>query len=285
MCIMRVNTPIIKNIMNVYCMDTSPIIDDERIITLLDKHDENKYNIMIDLDLTLIDTEFFEITQKNQTNQINQTNQKNVLEITHKILSSYYNETRFKNKMLVFLTSFMLKNILHVVYYRKNVFKFLKSISKIFNVYLYTNAINKYTEKITDEITKIIGYNTFTGIISRKSDTITQKTIKIIPDANVYNTIIIDDNLFAWDIYSQNNVIDIRSYNHTPIANYINDDDLITILDLLIDIDSKKCSFDEFIKNILCEYAKYILKSKRIDIIPYVESPTSDFSDIYQIHS
>jgi hypothetical protein len=195
----------------------------ERIIIYNHTHDYNKINMILDLDQTLIDCEF------------------NLFKLNHEIKS--------ESKIVMFNYD----DITYIIHGRNNLFDFIYFARKKFNIYIYTNAIQNYTEKIIECVENYFGEKIFSGFVCR-DDYNNNNYIKKLEDLHlrnltIYNTIIIDDRNDIWDKKYHDNIIRIIEFRHT---NYNFDDEL------------------SIIKKLLIFYEKYIDNTNMNKIIPII---------------
>jgi TFIIF-interacting CTD phosphatase-like protein len=121
------------------------------------------------------------------------------------------------------------------VYGRKGIIEILVELKDYFNIYIYTNGLYSYAQKISDSIERLANGEIFAGLISRASQFSTeQKYIEVLPHFNINNTIIIDDRDDIWCINVHNNLIQIKEYIYGSNIDYFRDNDLLILKDLLL---------------------------------------------------
>lgn len=127
-----------------------------------------------------------------------------------------------------FLFKFETCNKKYYVFYRPKLFEFLKEVSKMFKLYIFTFGSRNYAITIIEQICKKLGFNPFIKIICREdfngrpyktltvnmnykinyNNIINISKITNNLDIHENNTIIIDDNISMWP-YHYRNVINI----------------------------------------------------------------------------
>jgi TFIIF-interacting CTD phosphatase-like protein len=174
----------------------------ERIIFYSHIHDDNKLNLVLDLDQTLIDAEYI-FLEKN---------------------------TICKNSKLFMFE----QNNNLMIHGRKNLFDFLFEMKDKFNIYIYTNATESYSHKIAEFIENKFDEKIFSGIICRDYDNYYNLTKELddfcLRNISKFNTIIIDDRNDIWDEKYHGNIIKIIEFKH---PNYDDDIELDIIKNLL----------------------------------------------------
>jgi hypothetical protein len=207
----------------------------------------NLNNIVLDLDKTLIDYEYIRINNmSNNGDPLDYLFNRKIYQIKRKKFLRLCNYEHENNKSY------------YVIYARKYLLDFLESLSKLYNLFIYTNASFHYAKYIVDAIEKKIQRNVFAGIIARKSSlhAIELKTLDYLHLKN--DTIIIDDTIHAWDLKYLNQIINIRKYDHFPFINYINDDDLLFLKNEFL--------HEKRIYAIINKYNEYVKRAKNINI-------------------
>lgn len=164
----------------------------DRHIRILKERNDKLFNLILDLDHTLIHTK------------------------TYKINEFYEDMTEDENK----LCNFTLYDYHHIVYIRKNLFTFLNSLKLYYNIYIYTDGTDEYSLQIYKYF-NIKADNAIVGIISRNSkkppnSILNHKNLDILPCFDVLNTIIIDDRIDVWHQNSHKNLIQIKEYIYNP---------------------------------------------------------------------
>ena len=131
------------------------------------------------------------------------------------------------------LTSFKIDNYTVYIYSRPYLNEFLEFIKTYFNIYIYTNGNYEYSEIIVTHIKH--KYNVFISEVICRINTTEQqdKFIENYSDKSINNnnTIIIDDIQDIWK-FSLNNVINIKPFDLNHF--YHNDDSINTEIDLFI---------------------------------------------------
>lgn len=172
-----------------------------------------KLNLILDLDETLIHT----IETKNKKDI------EKYIFCSNLLLHYVYNETHL------------------ITFYRDNLFDFLKTMSTKFNLYVYTNGIKSYADRIICMINCQMGYNVFCDYKCRKGPLPENKFITSFFGLNPQNTIIIDDHHEIWPDDSDNQII-IKQFMGPVIDDdsaVIDDDELSKLTILLTELHNK----------------------------------------------
>jgi TFIIF-interacting CTD phosphatase-like protein len=223
----------------------------DRHIIIFKERDEKLYNLILDLDQTLIHTKIIYNPDKDTINS-----EKN-------------------------LCKFTLNNYCHTVYTRKNLFSFLNSLKEHYNIYIYTDGTDEYALNIYYHLNKN-AENAIVGIISRNSKNhqkpLTPKNLDILPCFDILNTIIIDDRHDVWHKNSLRNLIQIKEYIYDPEINH--DEHLDALRDLLITY--KENMTDELFHDIIHEintlynfFDKLSISKFAVNILKYMLGTSS----------
>lgn len=176
----------------------------QRVIFYTHIHNNDKLNLVLDLDQTLIDCE--------------------------NLLFAFANDTAPKKSELYIYN----QNSNYAIHGRKNLFNFLFEMKDKFNIYIYTNATENYSHEIINHIENKFGEQIFSGIISRDVDNYYNLMKKLcdfsLRNISEFNTIIIDDRNDIWNEKYHCNIIKILEFNH---VNFNYDDELNIIKNLL----------------------------------------------------
>lgn len=200
-----------------------------RVTTFNIIHDDNKPNLILDLDQTIIDVEY------------------------------NYSENKLNNKSMLYFHDFGNNNKC-IIHGRKYIFDFLKNMKDKFNIYIYTNGIEPYAQKFHDYIHEKMELDFFSGIVSRdiNNGNYFIKTLEDLSHRNITekNSIIIDDRVDIWNNIYHNNIINIDVYRY-----YEYDvDEKLQILNEIIDECYKNINdenIQEVIKTINRKYNSY----------------------------
>jgi hypothetical protein len=187
-------------------------------------YSNNKLNIVLDLDNTIIYTKIF--------------NSNDILKIKYYFL--------FKNENL--LGKFEIEQKTYLVYIRPYFTYFLNTIKMYFNLYVYTNSQEIYCKNIINLLREKYLYFEIKKIICRNDNTSLIKRLSLICENHddlhflnaitnyhdfVKETIIIDDNIDVWK-FDKNNVINVKKYdesvNFFKLSNDAIFDDTLLIL-------------------------------------------------------
>lgn len=171
----------------------------QRRILYNNNHDDNKINLVLDLDQTLIDSEI------------------------HKFNNNYRHKYKLESELL----RCNCDDNNFIIHGRNNLFDFLFFMKDKFNIYIYTNAKENYTEMFIKCVDDFFGGKFFSGFVCRDDDNIYNLT-KQLDDLNlrnitIYNTIIIDDRTDIWNEKYHSNIIQIIVFRH---EHYDFDDEL-----------------------------------------------------------
>lgn len=221
------------------------IIKSRTLSDFIYKHDEEKnINLVLDLDNTIICTHVYNLYD-------------DIIKI--KILESF----NFKNNN--FITKFTIDNKIYFVYIRPYFTYFINTISMYYNIYIYTNSLKNYCDKIIDclknkyfnfKIKKVICRNNTNFSYIKKLYNIIDSEyddLHFMENNNyvdfINKTIIIDDNEEIWTL-DKNNVIKIKPYIKKDIFDI--DNNLINIEDDTLLLLSHKLFiiYNKYIENI-----------------------------------
>ena len=161
----------------------------------------NKPDLILDIDETLVKSYFFSVSEKSQ------------------IPLMYYQDDK------LFLTNYNDDNHSIIIYKRPYLFEFLTEMKKYFNISIYSLGHTNYINIIINRINEIYGENIFKDICA--NDKHNYKYFKYLHKINVNydNCIIIDDRTDVWHI-NYNKLFNILPYN---IPNE-EDDELLKIM-------------------------------------------------------
>ncbi len=220
----------INNVNIIYIIKLVMSVFNDRHVIIFKERNEKLYNLILDLDQTLIHTKVYNV-------------------------SEFYEDITINEKKLC---DFTVNNYCHVVYTRKNLFSFLNSLKEHYNIYIYTDGTDVYALNIYDHLNKYVE-DAIIGIISRNSKmshkTLTLKTLDILPYFDILNTIIIDDRIDVWHRNSVGNLIKIKEYIFDPnkenTENETSYEHLDAIKDLLISYN--KNMSEELFHNVIYE--------------------------------
>ena len=174
---------------------------------LLRAHNKSKFNLVLDLDSTLICS-----TLHIKTDQIEYGCDTILCEFDHS------------------------SNKIYHVHQRKNLFDFLQEMGKYFNLYIYTMGTFDYAMNICLSIETLLCTEIFSGIVSRyEFNNQVQKYFYVVNELESTNTIIIDDNNNIWINDNKNNVIKINKYKYKKQDDYNNDNDLDILQNILLE--------------------------------------------------
>jgi TFIIF-interacting CTD phosphatase-like protein len=162
--------------MTTVCEIMLPSNDQCKSLEKLPEPEERQFNLVLDLDQTLI----------------------------HTIRTTDYDVVRFhctsKNLLIHFVheSTDPTKNDTHfLVFYRPGVFKFLEKMAQLFTIYIYTNAVSSYADKIISTIHQSLGEVIKKYYYRKQNSSYLQKHLKNITFFTD-DTIIIDDRLDVW---------------------------------------------------------------------------------------
>lgn len=126
-----------------------------------------------------------------------------------------------------------LENEIHIfVFYRPYMLYFLQEMSKYFNICVFTNGIKSYADIIVTMINTITSCTYISRWYSRTGEYPFYKYISIIDHVDTSDVLIIDDNNEIWkDDYK--NVIKIRQFYGPEDENYILDNDLFNLTEII----------------------------------------------------
>lgn len=118
------------------------------------------------------------------------------------------------------------------VFYRPYMLYFLQEMSKYFNICVFTNGIKSYADIIVTMINTITSCTYISRWYSRTGEYPFYKYISLIDHVNTSDVLIIDDNNEIWkDDYK--NVIKIRQFYGPEDENYILDNDLFNLTEII----------------------------------------------------
>lgn len=234
-------------------------IIDDKIFFEFKKRNDKYFNLILDLDQTLIHTEISPV-DNHLHNLFDNTS-------FYSSLSSNFNLSKYmrplrrrgRNNILrnchpTILFEYTQDFCHYKVHGRKDLFLFLMELCKYFNIYIYTNGTHDYAKNICDFIVSKIGDHVITGIISRKNSFSSErKYISILPYFNKNNSIIVDDRKDVWDGELHENLILIKEYVYNSIE-HMRDNDL------------------EIIKGLLMFYKDYINNQNLPSVIKHIEN-------------
>ena len=180
------------------------------------KQPTKKYNLIVDLDETLIHTI--------STSNINEIQQY----LTSTCLMFSYTETQLHDPF---------NNNYVFVFERPYMKKFLTELHHFYDIYLYTNSTHLYAKRIISMIECNLGFNPFVEYYTRQyvNPVFIKSLNKIIKDTEHCNSVIIDDSPEVWP-NAQHNLIGIKKWTRSLHHNYELDCELNKLIDLLINI-------------------------------------------------
>lgn len=183
---------------------------------------KSKPNLILDLDETLIHA---------------------VQAINPEVIGSYSVQENF-------LFHFKSGPIHYIIFYRPFMFEFLRYLSEVFNIYIFTNASRGYAEKVIFMITSVLGFNPIKKFICRTNVPNTgMKYLRYFKgtDINSSNSVIIDDlNVWPEDFSNQ---IFIKQFMGPENPSYLSDNHLSVLYSLLHGINIKYFSSTDHIIN------------------------------------
>jgi TFIIF-interacting CTD phosphatase-like protein len=144
------------------------------------------------------------------------------------------------------------------VFYRPYMLQFLREMSKYFNICVFTNGVKAYADIIVTMINTITSYTYISRWYSRTGEYPFYKYIYMIDNVDTEDVLIIDDNGEIWkDDYK--NVIKIKQFYGPEDENYIFDDELFNLTQIISEImESKKIStIYNVIDNVKTKYEVY----------------------------
>jgi len=181
------------------------------------QENDNKLNIVLDLDNTIIYTKIFD---------------------SNDILKIKFYEIFKKNNLL---GKFVIKDKTYLVYIRPYFIYFLNTIKMYYNLYIYTNSQEIYCNNIINLLRNKYLYFEIKKIICRKKNSSLIKYLSIFYD-NIddlhfeYNTInysefvnktmIVDDNIDVWK-FDKENIIGVNSFDESNYDLDLNQDKVI----------------------------------------------------------
>jgi len=233
----------------------------DKCVYILKDNNDDMLNLILDLDQTLIQAEFFELNTSFFTNFWNNQNivQNNALDKYFNKKYHIYNKNRyeinFDSKMFEYESN-SYKCIIHA---RKGMYSFLRDMKKHFNIYLYSNALLDHIQPFYDKLIDL-DIDVFSGIICRENMNAKQdKYIEILTHLTPNNVIIIDDRTDIWNESVTQNIIHIRDYSYYPRVRHNTDYDLVYLNKLLLENKDKLSQnhIHDTIKSINVEYETY----------------------------
>lgn len=208
----------------------------DKVVLEKSENDPKKLNLLLDLDSTIIYSKKY---KKEKSNDLSYPD-----EICSTVICEYMTESRIRH-----------------IHIRNNSMDFLKEMKKIFNIYIYTMGIFDYAASICQSIEKLIDQEIFSGIISRHGNVAGQfKYFYVLEHLNINNTIIIDDNSKVWIDENRKNLIKITPFIYKTYQNYLMDDHLKILKDLLVSFqnDMRNSNLHEIISTINICYQSMI---------------------------
>lgn len=189
--------------------------------------DEKKKNLVLDLDETLITYHFLNLN----------------------IDDDVFDSIQCKN--LLFKVSFHKM----LVFYRPYLKEFFDVVKQHYNIYFYTNATEGYLNKFITNAKKMTDFKV-SGCVFRNGDEcyhdeIRLKSLKKL-GLTIDNTIIIDDNKYAWNDKYRSNIINIPLFIvdvEDREGKHLTDSHLCTIMNELSKTDDMP-DVQEFVKSI-----------------------------------
>lgn len=142
------------------------------------------------------------------------------------------------------------KNILYtlddpllVVFSRPHLIEFIKVIKEYYNIYFYTHGYILHYDNVINSIRKEIAFDVVDHICRKDWQTpVVDKSLENLKLSN-NNTIIIDDNTFAWEEKYRHNIINIPPFfvniYDKKCRDDLCDDYLLVLIELLKNINKR----------------------------------------------
>ena len=146
-----------------------------------------------------------------------------------------------EHMLLHFVYQCVPTNVHFIVFFRPYVFDFLEKMSRVYDIYVYTNAVHAYATKIVGAINSSLGACIIQRYYSRPPDTTSDyipKFLRNVESIKSCDTIIIDDRIDVW-CEDLTNVIQIRKFEGPSMkTDYTKDTDLVMMADILLNMHS-----------------------------------------------
>lgn len=187
---------------------------------------EKKFNIILDIDETLIKTYIYGESLIENVKKLVSFEQ-NLLFDMYKGLEYIINDETIIDDPL-YLTKYYSNNIYYVIFIRPNLFEFIKYIYNFFIIDIYSLGSYDYVLRILDCLEDKIGYRFYDELITNNSSmSLRKKNISEI-SLSTYNTLIIDDRHDVWK-YDRHILYNIKSYDNYDL----NDNELSKLMVIL----------------------------------------------------
>lgn len=160
--------------------------------------------------------------------------------LVHTIVTSNINELKnlitMDHLLFCFPHSTHQGTFYYIVFSRPHVFDFLNDLSSMYDIYVYTNGVHWYAERIIGQLKAALGFNPFINYFTRqeKSENLI-KSLENIQNVCHAKCIIIDDLVEVWST-NKDKVIQIKQYIGPADPYYYTDFELSKIKKMLIEI-------------------------------------------------
>ena len=176
----------------------------------MDIINNNKPNIILDIDETLIHTKIYSLSYItfliNSDNFTKQNSLKKYPELNNIINDNISNDK-------LYLTNFIIDKNIYIVLMRPYLIEFISNINKYFNIHIYSLGTYEYVNNILIKIFDILGYNPFNKIIANNStNNRFYKKKSTLLNIGYSNLLIIDDRSDVWS-FDKHNLYKIKPYN------------------------------------------------------------------------
>lgn len=166
----------------------------------------NYYTLVLDMDLTMVSTFSFKNNIFKIISDLNY-NEKNELLDTNPELYPLINPDANVIYNKIFLTKFIINDVLYIVFYRPYLFNFLKVFSKLCKIIIYSLGRKTYIYKLVDFFINVLNFNPFYQVICNSDDdsdySLDKNIKKINLDIDFSKFLVIDDNPTVWNDYTK----------------------------------------------------------------------------------
>jgi len=153
------------------------------------------------------------------------------------------------------------------VFYRPYLFDFLTNMQKKYNLFVYTNGTKSYADTILSALKCRMNHQFIRKCYSRNGN-ILLKYLDNVKEIDPNRTIIIDDSPIVWPNDSENVVQIYRFFGPENDEEYLEDDHLLKLSELLINISTYKCTNDdniyEFLDHVKTKYYEFTMNKSLV---------------------
>lgn len=159
--------------------------------------------------------------------------------LLHSIVIKNNNELVAYYSIMKNLVVHYVRNDEHMfIFYRPYILDFIRTVADLFDLYIYTNGTHFYVDIIIHFLVDKLGYNPFKKIQCRDKTSKEYSKYLSVLDLSASDTIILDDHHFVW-MFDKDNQILIKEFLGPEKNDYLDDDDLLVVLDMLKRINNK----------------------------------------------